>query len=232
MASRSKQDRSVERDMADAGEAGIRGERGTGTNEAHDAVAPGGTRDRTTEDATIGERRHYHPTQKDWATFVKTSEETGGEYSLLEIELAPGGGNVPHYHLSYAERFEVLRGTLEVTVGGETRTLHPGAAAVAPKKTRHHFRNRTGEPATFLVELRPGSAGFEKALKAGYGLARDGLVRADGTPRNPHHLAVLMDWGEVRLPGVFTLVEPLFRLLAKRARRTGLDRELEARYCR
>ena len=32
--------------------------------------------------------------------------------------------------------------------------------------------------------------------------------------------------------GGFTVVEPLFRLLAKRARRKGIDRELEARYCR
>ena len=35
-----------------------------------------------------------------------------------------------------------------------------------------------------------------------------------------------------RLPGAFTDVEPLFRVLARRARRKGVDRELEARYCR
>jgi hypothetical protein len=42
----------------------------------------------------------------------------------------------------------------------------------------------------------------------------------------------LFEWGEGRMPGFFTVVEPLFRLLAKRARRKGIDRELEARYCR
>jgi hypothetical protein len=80
--------------------------------------------------------------------------------------------------------------------------------------------------------LRPGSAGFEKALKAGYGLAADGLTRADGTPKNLYYLAVLLDWSDIRLPGIFTVSEPLFRFLTKRARRKGVDRELEARYYR
>ena len=178
------------------------------------------------------DRRYYHPVQKDYTTFLETSEETGGEHTLLEIELAPGGGNTPHYHKTYDEHFEVVEGTLEVLVGKETRVLRPGQKAVAPRNTLHRFRNPGEERARFLVELRPGSAGFEKAIKAGYGLARDGRVRADGTPKNLYHLAVLLEWSEIRLPGVFTIAEPLLRLLAKRARRKGIDRELEARYCR
>ena len=177
-------------------------------------------------------RRYYHPLQKDYATFLKTNEETGGEYSLIEVEVAPGGGNAPHYHKTYNECFEVLEGVLEVMVGGETRVLRPGDKAVAPKNTLHNFRNPTGEPTTFLVELRPGSSGFEKAVKAGYGLAADGLTRADGTPKNLYYLAVLLEWSDIRLPGIFTVAEPLFGLLAKRARRKGIDSELEARYCR
>ena len=178
------------------------------------------------------DRRYYHPVQKDYTTFLETSEETGGEHTLLEIELAPGGGNTPHYHKTYDEHFEVVEGTLEVLVGKETRALRPGQKAVAPRNTLHKFRNPGEERARFLVELRPGSAGFEKAIKAGYGLARDGRVRADGTPKNLYHLAVLLEWSEIRLPGVFTIAEPLLRFLAKRARRKGIDRELEARYCR
>ncbi len=80
--------------------------------------------------------------------------------------------------------------------------------------------------------MRPGRAGFEKALKAGYGLAADGLTAPSGAPKNPYHLAVLLGWSEIRMPGVFTLAEPLLRLLAGRARRKGIDAELEARYCR
>jgi quercetin dioxygenase-like cupin family protein len=179
-----------------------------------------------------GKRRYYHPGQKDYATFLQTSEETGGERTLIEIELAPGGGNQSHYHLTYDEHFEVLEGALEVQLGTASRTLRPGEKAVAYKTVVHSFRNPTDEPATFSVELRPGHAGFEKALKVAYGLAADGLAAANGAPKNPYQLALAFEWGEGRLPGVLAILEPVFRLLAKRARRKGIDKELEARYCR
>ena len=177
-------------------------------------------------------RRYYHPLQRDYATFLETSEETGGDRTLIEIEVAPGGGNAPHYHKTYEERFQVIDGSLEVLVGRETRTLRPGERAVAGRNVLHRFRNPTGTPTRFLVELRPGHAGFEKAIKAGYGLASDGLTGPTGVPKNPYHLAVLLGWSEMRVPGIFTLAEPLFRLLAMRARRKGVDAELEERYCR
>jgi quercetin dioxygenase-like cupin family protein len=190
---------------------------------------------RTTENIETpkaGKRRYYHPGQKDYATFLETSEETGGERTLIEIELAPGGGNQPHYHLTFDEHFEVLEGTLEVQLGKASRTLRPGEKAVAYKTVLHHFHNPTDEPTTFLVELRPGHSGFEKALKVAYGLAADGLAAANGAPKNPYHLALAFEWGEGRLPGVFAVLEPVFRLLAKRAKRKGIDRELEERYLR
>lgn len=177
-------------------------------------------------------RRYYHPLQKDYATFLETSEESGGEHTLIEIEVAPGGGNAPHYHKTYEEHFEVIEGSLEVLVGRKTRVLRPGERAVAGRNVLHRFRNPTGSPTRFLVELRPGHAGFEKAIKAGYGLAADGLTGPTGVPKNIYHLAVLLGWSEMRVPGIFTLAEPLFRLLAIRARRKGIDADLEARYCR
>jgi mannose-6-phosphate isomerase-like protein (cupin superfamily) len=189
-----------------------------------------------TEEKDIGTRQHgrryYHTGQKDYATFLETSEETGGERTLIEIEVAPGGGTTPHYHLTYAEHFEVISGALEVIVGGETRTLTAGEKAVAPKNTLHNFHNATDEPTTFLVELRPGSSGFEKALRVAYGLASDGLSNSKGLPKNLYHTALLFEWGEGRLRGIFALLEPLFGLLVRQARRKGIDRELEARYCR
>jgi quercetin dioxygenase-like cupin family protein len=184
------------------------------------------------ENQATGWRRIYNPIQKDYATFLETSEETGGVRTLMEIEVAPGGGTLPHYHLTYAEHFEVLEGELEVMVGGETRTLLPGQKAVAPIDTLHNFHNATDEMVMFLITLKPGHAGFEKSLRVAYGLAEDGLSNAGGMPKNLYHTALLFEWGEGRLPGLFALAEPLFRQLARRARRKGIDRELEARYCR
>jgi quercetin dioxygenase-like cupin family protein len=186
---------------------------------------------RKTESASMDGRRIYNPIQKDYATFLETSEETGGERTLIEIEVAPDGGTPPHYHLTYAEHFEVLEGALEVMVGGVTRTLKEGEKATVPANTLHNFHNATDGPVRFLVEFRPGHGGFEKALKVAYGLAADGKANSRGLPKNPYHTALLFEWGEGRMPGIFTLIEPLFRVLARRARRKGIDRELEARYC-
>lgn len=177
-------------------------------------------------------RQIYNPVQKDAAIFLQTSEETGGERTLIEIEAAPGGGTTPHYHKTYAEHFEVLRGALEVQLGKTTHTLRAGQKAVAQINTLHRWHNPTNEPVVFLVELRPGHSGFEKALTVAYGLAGDGLSNSNGLPKNLYHTALLFEWGEGRLPGLFALAEPLFRLLAERARRKGIDKKLEARYCR
>ncbi|MGH3146162.1 MAG: cupin domain-containing protein [Rubrobacter sp.] len=183
------------------------------------------------ENATTGKRRIYNPIQKDYATFLETSEETGGERTLIEIEVAPGGGTPPHFHKTYDEHFEVLHGTLEVMVGKGTHVLSPGQKAVASGNTLHNFHNATEKPTTFLVEFRPGHEGFEKALQVAYGLASDGLSSANGLPKNLYHTALLFEWGEGRMPGIFTVMQPLMRLLAKRAQCKGIDRELEARYC-
>ena len=62
----------------------------------------------TGEDPGGQARRYYHPEQRDYATFLKTSEETGGEYTLVKVEVAPDGGTPPYYQKTYEERFEVL----------------------------------------------------------------------------------------------------------------------------
>ncbi|MDQ3443767.1 MAG: cupin domain-containing protein [Chloroflexota bacterium] len=173
-------------------------------------------------------RRVVNPLQKD--SVIETSAESGGVRTLIEIDVAPGGGTIPHYHTSCDEHFEVLHGSLDVMVGGSVCTLRPGDKAIAPRNTLHNFRNSTSAQTTFLVELRPGSEGFERALIAGYGLARDCLVRANGIPRNLLHLAVLLEWSEIRMPEIVAVFAPVFRLLAKQGRCMGVDRDLEARY--
>src|SRR4051794_32349821 len=78
------------------------------------------------------QRSFYNPLQKGTAIFLETAEESGGERTHLETDLAPGGGNTPHRHLTYAEHFEVLEGTLTVTVDGSISYLSQGDTAVAP----------------------------------------------------------------------------------------------------
>jgi mannose-6-phosphate isomerase-like protein (cupin superfamily) len=55
-------------------------------------------------------RRIENRVQGDAVTFLETSDETGGERTLIELEAAPGGGTTPHYHLTYSEGFRVREG--------------------------------------------------------------------------------------------------------------------------
>ncbi len=176
-------------------------------------------------------RSIYHPVQKDRATFIRTAAETGGEYSLLEIELEPGGGNGLHRHRSFNERFTVLEGVLGVEVEGQVSILRPGDTALAPLGSAHRFFSVEGSPARFNVELRPGHTGFERALRIAYGLAEDNQVDRQGRPSNLLHMALLLEMGDMDLVGPLALLSPIFGLLASIARRRGAERELVARYC-
>jgi quercetin dioxygenase-like cupin family protein len=176
-------------------------------------------------------RRIYNPLIKDVATFLVTSQESGGERTYLEVELAPGGGNSLHTHTDFAERFEVLEGELVVQVGHEEHVLGPGGTATAPPGALHRFYSRSSQPTRFRVELRPGHPGFEQALRIVYGMAADGLLTKGRMPRRLDHLALLMEMGGTLPAGFPALVLPLFRLIARRARRRGVEAELIARYC-
>lgn len=168
--------------------------------------------------------------QRDAATFVETSEETGGQRTLAELEVAPGGKVTPHYHLTYSERFTVLEGRLSVEIDGVRHELGAGDEAVAAPGSLHAWSNPGEERSIARVELRPGSPGFEKALRVVYGLAADGLVLKNGVPRNPLQAALVLEMGQVRLPGAYAALERILGLLARLARWRGVDRELERRY--
>ncbi len=175
-------------------------------------------------------QRIYNPVQRDAATFLETSEETGGERTLAELEVAPGGKVTPHYHLAYSERFTVLEGRLIVEIDGVRHELGVGDQAVAAPGSLHAWSNPGQERSVAHVELRPGSPGFENGLRVAYGLAADGLVLKNGVPRNPLHTALMLEMGEVRLPGAYAALGRILGLVARLARWRGIDRELERRY--
>jgi hypothetical protein len=132
-------------------------------------------------DTAVQTRTIYHPLQRDTATLLESSEESGGTRTLLESGLQVGGGNAPQ------------------------------------------------EPVTFLVELAPGHAGFERALQIGYGLAADGQTNDKGVPKNLTHAALLFDMSEISIPGAMAAIGPVLRVLARRpaqGRRPRADRAL------
>jgi quercetin dioxygenase-like cupin family protein len=182
--------------------------------------------------ATVQQRRIHSPVQRDAAIFLETSEESGGIRTLVEVELAPGGGNAPHKHLSFSEHFICVEGELTVRADGLLHVLQPGDEATAEPGVIHNFANETIEPVRFQVELRPGHRGFEQALQIAYGLAEDGLTNDKGIPKQLVHTAVLMEMGETRVVGPIRVLVPVLKLLARWGRRRGADAALVERYVR
>jgi quercetin dioxygenase-like cupin family protein len=174
--------------------------------------------------------RIYNPIQKDYVTFLKTSNDTNGEYTLVEVELAPGGGVGLHYHKTYSEKFECTEGEVQVQLDKRIITLKPKESAIAHPNVNHLFRNRTHKVCKFKVELRPASKGFEQSLQIGYGLARDGQADKKGFPKDKIALAWLFDISESNLPGWMSIFEFILRKQAKKARAKGLDKELSDKY--
>ncbi len=176
------------------------------------------------------ERKIYNPIQKDTVIFLKTAEDTNGEYTLVEVELADGGGVGLHYHKTYKESFSCVDGEVQIQLGKKIHTLKAGEHATADENIRHLFRNRSGNYCKFQVEIRPASRGFEQSLQIGYGLARDGQCRKNGFPKDKLALAWLFDISESNLPGWMSVFESILRKQAKKARSKGIDQELISKY--
>ncbi len=176
------------------------------------------------------ERKIYNPIQKDTVNFLKTSADTNGEYTLVEVELADGGGVGLHYHKTYSEAFECIEGEVQIRLGKTLHTLQPGKSGTAEANTNHFFRNRSGKPCKFKVELRPASRGFEQSLQIGYGLANDGLCKPNGFPKDKLALAWLFQISESNLPGWMSIFEFILRKQAKKAKEKGIDKQLLEKY--
>lgn len=175
---------------------------------------------------------HRNTFQNDAVTFLRTSAETGGEYTLVHLVAEPGAGVPRHYHLHSSEHFEVLEGALTVEVARQPHVVLPGEEATVPVNTVHRWINQGSSTVRALAEITPASEGFEKGLPILYGLAGNGRSTSQGVPRDPLVTAWIMELTDMRLPGVSRVAGPVIHALAQRARARGVDRELEERYCR
>lgn len=175
-------------------------------------------------------REIYNPVQRDRVVFVKMSSETGGEVTLADMEVAPGGGNPLHFHTTFSERFTVEEGEFGAQIGRRRLALHAGESELVRPRVVHRWFNASDRPVRVRLELRPGNEGFERALRIIYGLASDGLTNSAGIPKSLLHLAVLAQMGDTRLAGLKRPLNLLFGLLALVAHRRGVDAELARRY--
>lgn len=152
---------------------------------------------------------------------LTSAEETGGELVRIEDAARPGPGRRPtSAHPNQEERFEVLSGTLGLTVDGEEeRLLGPGEAFVVPRGARHLPRNAGDGELRFVAEMRPAGRfeGFLAEITAANNSGREGL---------PYLLTaapVLHRYPDVERPTVLPrpLERALFAVLAGAGRLLG-----------
>jgi quercetin dioxygenase-like cupin family protein len=105
--------------------------------------------------------------------FVAESQDTGGEYTLIDSVVRQGTEPPPHTHTFEDEELLVLAGELEYRYGTQAGLLRPGERVTMPKGLEHYFRSATSE-VRLLVRLSPG--GLETSFKA-FGVAvKDSLL--------------------------------------------------------
>ena len=139
------------------------------------------------ENPLVGHEFRYF---RDRFRILESSRDTD-DGSLRGDYFAPPGAKVPeHIHVGQEESFEVISGTLGVSVGGRELTLSPGQSAVGPPDVPHRWWNPGDEEVYFLVGLRP-ALHMETVFETWFGLARDGKT-IGWLPKNPLQLVVLV----------------------------------------
>lgn len=161
-------------------------------------------------------------------TFLETASDTKGKYLLIEVALPPFGKGPPlHIHDQFEEEFEVLTGTLTVTLNKAKHVLQRGDRRTAPLKTPHTFTNEHDQPVVFRVRLTPPSK-FEQSVRIHYGLMEDGLTDEKGNPALLAHTALVLTLQNTLIVGIPLWIQRhLFAAIVKRARKKGAYIALE-----
>ena len=113
----------------------------------------------------------------DLQTHKISGKDTNNQIVEWVNNVAPGTGIPPHIHTREDEIFRVLKGKVEIMVGGETTILEQGDVAFAPKNVAHSWKIVGTEKASMctsafpagieimfeeLAKLPPGPPDFEK----------------------------------------------------------------------
>ena len=97
--------------------------------------------------------------------FTAYPEETGGQYLLMEMRIAPGGGPPTHMHHGDAESFVVLEGKFRIRQGDTIRDVGPGAFVYGAPHVPHGFTNiGDGVGRILVIDTPPKIESYFRAL--------------------------------------------------------------------
>ncbi|HWG13188.1 MAG TPA: cupin domain-containing protein [Streptosporangiaceae bacterium] len=97
--------------------------------------------------------------------FKAVAAQTGGDFSLMERTLPPGGRRPPaHRHVNCSEAFFVLDGQISFVLDGHDLTGEPGDFLLVPRGAAHTFGNQGAEVARLLVLHAPAMDAYFEEL--------------------------------------------------------------------
>ena len=98
--------------------------------------------------------------------FKAIAAQTGGDFSLMERTLPPGGRRPPaHRHVTCSEAFFVLAGTVAFELDGMPLSGDPGDFLLVPRGAAHTFGNGGDKPARLLVLHAPAMDAYFEQLQ-------------------------------------------------------------------
>ena len=122
-----------------------------------------------------------------------SSEQTGGAYSLFEVEVGPGGGEGPHVQHREDECLYVLEGRFEFLIEGARIEAGTGSLIYVPKGNLHAFKNTGNTTGRMLVSQPPGGVYQGFVEEAGKPVATEEAASptAERSPEGVERLAAV-----------------------------------------
>jgi mannose-6-phosphate isomerase-like protein (cupin superfamily) len=110
----------------------------------------------TTRIVGRGEAEQRYTARGSVMFFKALADQDGGDLSLMERTLPPGGRRPPpHRHTNCSEAYFVLDGLVAVTVEDEDLAVGPEGFVLVPRGTRHTFGTAAERAARLLVIHAP-----------------------------------------------------------------------------
>jgi mannose-6-phosphate isomerase-like protein (cupin superfamily) len=126
-------------------------------------------------------------------TIHLSGAQTGGEFSLIEAVMPPGGDGGLHMHTQEDETLYLLEGELSATIGDKKFSLKSGESYFAPRNIPHRLINRGSIPARALLINTPGT--FDEFVRQAGVPATEQAAPPSGppTPEQIQHILTLAE---------------------------------------
>jgi quercetin dioxygenase-like cupin family protein len=163
------------------------------------------------------------PVTGEWVFGLNLSKDTGGQFERgVGVFTLGNKGPAEHFHPTYAEHFDLVRGEFIFTINGQERKACAGEQLTVQPGTPHTFRCVGNQHGVVIVETRP-AARTGEVIATLFGMAHEGALTPQGQPKLMHAMVIGSEYAD---DTVFTnpppsIAIPLAKALAPLGRLLG-----------